>query len=186
MNATKSTGVSPVEKNLVNYPVVELPSDTPLPGHFIVAKTKAMWVKHITSVINESDEVVRKFLIDTLEGTQQLGDNSFVCLGLEAEDIWQQDPEKLFKKYDLLGVNDKGWLKAVPKPENESNAILIQQERFAIVGQWGTDGAECDGEPGLKYQFGVAGDFILQNPTDLSDKWIVAKRIYDRSYEAKS
>jgi hypothetical protein len=52
---------------------------------------------------------------------------------------------------------------------------------FTIIGQWG---ATVDGEKNV--QRGTVGDFICQNQTDLSDVWVVKRKLFLNTYIIKS
>ena len=62
----------------------------------VAKKTKNIKAKPLISIMVDRS-VLSKFLVDTLEGRESLGDGSIICLG-ESNDIWQQMPKKLLQK----------------------------------------------------------------------------------------
>ena len=161
----------------LNVTVLSFPAEQRIKASKIASKTKQMLFKHMSSVVSEPDEFMRHFMMGTLEGSQQLDSGSIVCIGLEAKDMWQQDPNKLFAKYNVIGVRESGWFIAEPKADNAVYAVQIIEESFAIEAQWGT---EIDG---TMYQFGHCYDYLLQNTGDLDDRWIVQEDFFKRTYE---
>jgi len=146
-------------------------------------KTKPVKAKYVKDVIKDSF-LYAQLKLNTLEGEQVVRDNCMICIGINNE-YWQQDPNKIFKKYDVTAVDENGWLTFVPKPENEVWATCHCQfndcakdgGKFQIVGQYGTKA-----EDGRLIQTGNFGDYILQSKTDPTDTWIVAKNIFEASY----
>lgn len=160
-----------------NVKVLSFPAGERVEASKVASKTKQMLFKHMGSIISEPYKFTRHFLMKTLEGNQPLRGDSIVCTGLEAKDMWQQDPKKLFTKYNVIGVKENGWFIAEPKADNAVYAVQIIQESFAIEAQWGT---EIDG---TMYQFGHMYDYLLQNTADLDDRWIVQEDFFKRTYE---
>ena len=156
-------------------------------------KTKSLIAKHITAVVTDTS-VYGKFLISTLEGKEPLGANVMFCIGT-MNDAWQQPPEKLLKKYDVISIDTDGWLLCKPKPENVVDAIVITQDiidsaslvadinptEYFIIGQWGESITYKD-----LHLIGVQrcelGDYICRNQIDQTDVWIVRKKIFENSY----
>lgn len=163
----------------------------------LASKTKAIKIKHLRSLLVD-DSVTSKFLLDTIEGREPLykGKNIVICIG-EAGDAWQQTPNKLLKKYDLVDIDDDGWFLFNPKPNNEVNCIEITQEladsfldpsihsnrqsdgNYYILGQYGEEYPD-----GLRQSCKV-GDFICQDINDKTDQWIVARKIFFNTYTFK-
>jgi hypothetical protein len=148
----------------------------------IAKKTKPILAREICTLLNDPD-LQHQLLLKTLEGNQDLKEDSIVCLGIK-KDVWQQTKKKLLAKYDVTGL-EKGWMIMTPKPENESNAIEITAEMcdevggFAVVGEWG----QKDEKTGLTIQYGKAGDFLLNQIGSSTDYWIVSRQFFDNTYE---
>lgn len=147
----------------------------------VAKKTKNILAKPLVSLL--VDQSVRgKFLLETLEGTQALGNTSIACLGVE-NDIWQQTPAKLLAKYDVVDFTETGWMVCRPKPDNEINVFRVTDEmtdavgKFYIIGQWGKESSEGP------RQEGVAGDWVGQNQNDPDDVWIIVRKIFNSTYE---
>ena len=143
--------------------------------HWRVAKkTKNLRAKPLISVMVDKS-ITSKFLLDTLEGKETLGDGAVICIG-EANDAWQQMPKKLLGKYDVIEIDDDGWMVCQPKPDNSVNCFEVAEENFYIIGQWGEATEEGP------VQRGVSGDFICQNREEPEDVWIVARKIFTNTY----
>lgn len=141
----------------------------------LASKTKPITAKHLSSLLVDSS-IVSKFLVSTIEGNEPLGDNVMICIGV-ANDAWQQTPDKLLKKYNIVEINKDGWMICHPKPENVVDYVQIF-ENFHIIGLWGATigDIKC-------VQTGVAGDYICRNTTDHADVWIVKRSIFENTYE---
>lgn len=150
----------------------------------VAIKTKNIKAKPLISIMVDRS-VTNKFLVDTLEGKESLGDGSMICVG-ESNDVWQQTPKKLLQKYNIIEIDNDGWLVCEPRPDNSVNCIEMTptnmdlQEndtiQFYIIGLWGEQTEE-----GL-IQKGQVGDFICQNREDLKDVWIVKRKIFINTY----
>lgn len=143
-------------------------------------KTRPIKAKHIQCILIDNS-VAAKFLLSTIEADQMLKATSVVCMG-EAGDIWQQDPDKLFKKYTVTSLDPTGWMICQPKPDNEVDCYIANLMRnvdgFSIVAQWGERQAD-----GTFLQFGHSGDVVCRNQSDKSDIWIVQRKLFDATYE---
>ena len=162
----------------------------------ICSKTKSIMAKPLVSIFADRT-ITNKFLLDTLEGKESLGDGSMVCIG-SAGDVWQQIPNKLLSKYTVKGITNDGWLECEPIPGNVSNCIevtcsLTQQfldpdardntqddGNYYIEGLWGETTSN-----GI-IQRCVDGDFILQDRNNPKDVWVVTRKIFLNTYEIKS
>lgn len=157
----------------------------------IASKTRPIKAKPLVNLLVDRT-VASKFLVDTLEGKEPLGDGVVICVG-EAGDAWQQMPKKLLQKYTVKGIDKDGWMECEPLPDNAVNCFEVSGEMlqhvtagrtdgtFTIIGQWG---ATVGNEKNV--QKGVAGDFICQNQTDPSDVWIVKRALFLNTYIIKS
>jgi len=152
-------------------------------GWSIASKTRPIKAKPLINLLVDRT-VTSKFLVDTLEGREPLGDGAVICVG-EAGDTWQQMPKKLLQKYHVTAIDNDGWMVCEPLPDNAVDCIEVAPEAisddpvaklatgFMIIGQWGeTIGNEKN------VQKGVAGDFICRNQTDHSDVWIVKRKLF--------
>lgn len=157
---------------------------------YIAKKTKPIKAKPLISIMVDRN-VMNKFLVDTLEGKEPLGDGAIICIG-ESNDVWQQMPKKLLQKYDVTAIDNDGWMVCEPKPDNSVEAIEITEnirpvinnidtfvgdkEEFYIIGQWGE--ATNEGQ----IQRADMGDFICRNREDKTDVWIVKRKIFINIY----
>ena len=151
----------------------------------VASKTRPIKAKALVNLLVDRT-VTSKFLVDTLEGKEPLGNGVVICVG-EAGDTWQQMPKKLLAKYDVTAIDPDGWMVCTPKPDNSVNCFEVTSNlvsvggSFTIIGQWG---ATVNGE--LNVQSGVAGDFICQNRTDATDIWVVKRKLFLNTYIIKS
>lgn len=147
----------------------------------VAKKTRPIKAKPLINLLIDRS-VTNKFLLDTLEGNEVLGDGSVVCVG-EAGDAWQQMPKKLLAKYDVTAIDNDGWLVCVPKPDNSVNVVEVTKDmtsidgEFTIIGLWG---ATINGVTNV--QSGEVGDFICQSKTDPVDIWIVKRKLFLNTY----
>ena len=160
-------------------------------GWRIVSKTRPVKAKPLINLLVDRT-VTSKFLVDTLEGKEPLGDGVVICVG-EAGDTWQQMPKKLLQKYVVKEIDKDGWMVCEPLPDNAVNVVEVSGEMtadqngasatgaFSIIGQWG---ATVGNEKNV--QSGVVGDFICQNQTDPTDVWIMKRKLFLNTYVVKS
>lgn len=144
-------------------------------------KTKNLRAKPLVSIMIEKS-VMNKFLLDTIEGKEILGDGSLVCMG-EASDVWQQMPKKFLQKYTVIDVDKDGWMVGEPRPDNAVNCVEVDDKaiedgsgKFFIIAQWGEKTEE-----GI-VQYGESGDYICQHREDTTDVWVVKKKIFLNTY----
>jgi len=64
-----------------------------------------------------------------------------------------------------------------------ANDEMYKIADFYINGQWGDDNYPAFGK---SVQWGHNGDFICQNKTDLTDVWIVKRRLFLNTYQFKT
>lgn len=154
----------------------------------VASKTRPIKAKPLVSILVDRT-VTNKFLVDTLEGREPLGDGAVICVG-EAGDTWQQMPKKLLQKYRVSAIDVDGWMHCEPLPDNavdciEVTSAIINGElgdrNFYIIGQWGET---IDNEKNV--QMGVEGDFICRNQSDHSDVWVVRRKLFLNTYIIKS
>ena len=153
----------------------------------VAKKTQPIKAKPLISVMVDRS-VMSKFLVDTLEGREVLGDGALICIG-QAGDAWQQMPNKLLAKYEVTGIDADGWMACTPRPDNSINVVevtdamvrdqngLPMSGEFYILGLFGEPH-----EDGLR-QVGKVGDFIGQNREDSSDVWVIRRKIYLNTYQ---
>jgi hypothetical protein len=158
-----------------------------LMGWKIASKTRPVKAKPLINLLVDRT-VTSKFLVDTLEGKEPLGDGVVICLG-EAGDAWQQMPNKLLQKYDVTAIDNDGWMLCTPKPDNAVECVEVtndmiggaQGSEFSIIGQWGaTIGTQKN------VQKGTGGDFLCRNRTDPTDVWVVRRKLFLNTYVIKS
>lgn len=171
-------------------------------GWAVATKTRPLRAKPLINLLVDRS-VTNKFLVDTLEGREPLGDGVVICVG-EAGDTWQQMPKKLLAKYDVTSIDNDGWMICTPKPDNAVNVIEItgdllasgkpfvvpppddemyKAHAFYINGLWGSDETPAFGK---NVQWGDTGDFVCQNRTDPTDVWIVRRKLFLNTYIIKS
>lgn len=143
-------------------------------------KVQSVRAKPLINVMVDRS-VMNKFLLDTLEGNEVLGDGSVVCIGA-AGDAWQQMPAKLLAKYNVTSIDNDGWMVCDPKPDNLINVCeitgnLVSEDEFYILGHFGEQYRD-----GLR-QYGSIGDFVGQNRDDASDVWIIRRKIFLNTYQ---
>jgi hypothetical protein len=63
-----------------------------------------------------------------------------------------------------------------PKPDNEVQFFESTRDQY-ITGLWGET---VDGV--LNQQWCKAGDFVLRNPTDTTDNWVVQRKLFLNTY----
>jgi hypothetical protein len=140
--------------------------------------------------------VLNKFLVQTLEGLEPLGDGVVICLG-ESNDIWQQMPNKLIEKYNVTAIDNEGWMVCEPRPNNSVYCVEVTKELLAKHGEppwdeqfyklgdfyvkaiWGHQ------TPIGTIQYGSMGDFVCRNTKDASDIWIVRRKIFNNTYSIR-
>ena len=158
----------------------------------VAKKTKNIKAKPLISIMIDRS-VTNKFLVDTLEGKEPLGDGAIICIG-ESNDIWQQMPKKLLQKYNVIEIDKDGWMVCEPKPDNSVECVEITEildgidtvhmwateEEFFIIGQWGESIYILDKE--VSIQKADYGDFICRNREDKTDVWIVKRKIFLNTY----
>lgn len=159
----------------------------------VAKKTKNVRAKPLLSIMVDNT-ITSKFLLDTLEGREPLGDGSVICIG-DSNDIWQQMPKKLLQKYDVIEIDNEGWMVCKPKPDNSVECFEItasffgekyatpnisDESKFYIKGLWGEDFKVGD-ETHLIQKCNY-GDFICRNREEHEDVWIVARKIFINTY----
>jgi hypothetical protein len=144
-------------------------------------KTKPIRAKLLRDVLR-ADEVIHKFMLQTLEGHQAVRDvpGTMICIGAAADfDVWQQERKKLFAKYNITDIDDNGWLLCEPKPDAEVDCYeVLATEPFEIRALFGTTQPD-----GSFRQTGQPGDFVCRSRSDPNDMWIVARRVFFNTYE---
>jgi len=155
----------------------------------VAKKTKGLKAKPLISIMVDKS-ITSKFLVDTLEGKEPLGDGAIICIG-ETNDIWQQMPARLLQKYDVVAIDDDGWMVCEPKPDASVECVEITEDvvgienvldtELYIIGIWGETKTINDEEV-KNIQRCELGDFICRNRTDNSDVWIVNRKIFNNTY----
>ena len=156
------------------------------------SKTKSIKAKPLRSLLID-ENVFNKFLVNTLEGREPLALASIICLG-EGGDIWQQTAKKLLSKYEVVDIDTDAWLICKPKDGNISECVEITDSvvrpnldpaihdnrqddgNYYILAQWGEETSEGN------IQRCKAGDYILRDPNNISDVWIVARSFFLNTY----
>lgn len=147
------------------------------------AKTQPIQAKHISTVLADK-KILSGFLLNTLEGREPIGEDVMVCIG-SAGEAWQQPARKLLQKYTITSITVDGWLICTPNDgvEVECFELVVpaelQNEPFGIVGQWG----ETLSNGTKNVQFVKPGDYILRDPNEHSDVWVVQRSLFLNTYE---
>lgn len=155
----------------------------------LCSKTKDILAKPLISLLVDK-KVTNKFLLDTLEGEAALDQNSQVCIG-GAGDVWQQSAQHLLKKYDVINIDNDGWMVCRPKPGNKANCTEITQDLVDVLGEENEQGLFelfIIGSYGKTSPIGdqqscKLGDFVLQNRENPDDMWIVDRSMFLNTYD---
>ena len=151
-------------------------------GWKVAKKTKSIKAKPLISIMIDKS-VLSKFLVDTLEGKENLGDGAVICVG-ESNDIWQQMPKNLLKKYNVVAIDNEGWMQCEPRPDHSVECFEIDKtftgKDLYIEAQWGENISTPSGPAVI--QRAEIGDFIVRNREDKSDVWIVRNKIFRNTY----
>lgn len=153
--------------------------ETKLTTWNLAKKTKSIRAKPLISIMVDRS-VLAKFLVNTLEGKESLGDGSIICIG-DSNDVWQQMPNELLAKYNVVAIDNDGWMICEPKPDNAVDSFEVRttedgDTEFYILGQWGEES-----EDGPR-QYATVGDFVCRNRDDHADVWIVRRKIFINTY----
>ena len=152
-----------------------------LEGWKVAKKVKPLRAKPLVSILVDPT-VLNNFLITTLEGKQNLGDGSIVCLG-ETGDIWQQMPKKLLAKYTVTAIDNDGWMVCEPRPDNSiecvqwTGIINANNNEHWVRALWGEDVPNFG-----KCQRFANGDYICRNREDHKDVWVVRQKFFENTY----
>jgi hypothetical protein len=178
-------------KNLIDVSSLE--------GWTTATKTKNLIARPLCTLITDNS-IMSKFMLSTLEGQQVLKEDAIVCVGI-GNDIWQQSKKSLLGKYDVTDFTTDGWMICTPKVGNSVECIEITEEllksldlptehdiqprydNFTIKAQWGQPFVSG---PDEYIQIGKTGDFICRPPEDRADVWIVARTMFQNTYETVS
>lgn len=158
---------------------------TELTNWKVASKTRPIKAKPLINLLVDRT-VTSKFLVDTLEGKEPLGDGVVICVG-ETGDTWQQMPNKLLAKYSVTSIDADGWMVCEPLPDNAVDVTEVGPDQcdangfFYIIGQWG---ATVGNEENV--QVGTVGDLICRNRADQTDVWIVRRKLFLNTYNIKS
>lgn len=165
-----------------------------IPKWDVARKSKGLKAKHVANIFPDAS-ITDKILITTLEGNQKVSENSVICIG-DFNDIWQQSVKKLLAKYDVVDIDENGWLICIPKSSG-NNAVYCfeitqdfvdsllspdihpnrqQDGNYYIIGQYGEKH-----DDGLR-QSCIVGDFICQDLTNPDDTWVVMRKIFNNTY----
>lgn len=147
----------------------------------IARKTGIILAKPINSIIVDKT-VVSKFLISTLEGNESLDINTLMCLGSDNEP-WQQIYARLLRKYDIVSIDENGWLVCSPKPDNRieffqwNDKIITKTGEHYVKSIWGENFRTY----GNCQRFSQ-GDYICRDIDNTNDVWVVRKKLFDTTY----
>jgi hypothetical protein len=177
-------------------------------------KVKPIKARPINTILDKGEQthsVFEKMLLSTLEGTETLKRDAFICWGVN-NDVWQQAGKKLHDKYTPTEIDEDGWTTFVPKEDVVENSYPVTSAKhnlgpcggFSIINPWWGDervasstilaeaGVSAD-ESGLKpgddvklyLHYGVDGDQVIQKQSDHVDTYRVAKAFYEATYEGE-
>jgi hypothetical protein len=121
-------------------------------------KVKPIKARPLNTILDKSQPSVwDKMLLATLEGSQALKRDAFVCWGVN-NDVWQQTHKKLHDKYAPTETDVDGWTTFVPKEgddsvmnayqvmENGFGSVFGQHGGFSIINPWWGDERLCPRE----------------------------------------
>ena len=117
--------------------------------------------------------------LPTLEGSQNLSEDSFICKGVNNE-LWQQPLSRIRKVYDLPKNADfSGWVVATAKPNAPEVEFMVNKDFTHVRGAWGSFVKEF----GPNCQTCDPGDIICRSTTDHSDMWVVRRKMFFATYK---
>lgn len=146
----------------------------------VAKKTKPLRAKPLVNLLVDRT-MINKFLVDTLEAKESLAEGNVICIG-EAGDAWQQEPEKLLKKYSVIAIDKDGWMICEPYSDNSVECFQVNflinthSGCHYLKAKWGST------YRGVTVQEFCEGDWILRNEEDKSDVWVVRKKLFENSY----
>ena len=175
-------------------PIIE-PSDL---AKIEAIKLKAIFARHVTTLVPDI-YLIGKLKLVTLEGDQQLENNTVVCTGLSKIDPWQTSPAKLLEHYTVADITPDGWLYCNPKPSNiifthqvtkaDIDAAPIKDHSVGERGKWfsvlahrGVEIFDPTTQNKGHLQTREVGDYICQSKIDPTDVWIVKKELFESTY----
>ncbi len=132
---------------------------------FRAKKTRPIWARRLT----EPQSVM------TLEGEELVPAGTYLCRG-EAGDLWPQTEQRLLAKYLATGTTiPDGWAEYRPHPDNTGVLAAQIHRPFEILATWGLLNGHAD-------------DYLVKNYDDRdvaypNDVWIVARRLFEATYE---
>lgn len=151
----------------------------------LAQKEQSITAKPMRDVISDP-KCVGGFLLNTLEGAARIDIDAMYCY-TERGDVWQQSSSSLLKKYTVESITHDGWLICHPKPNvpvqffelvPERHSTPYDSEEITIRGRYG---ALIDGIPNLQHC--QIGDFVLRNPNETTDQWVVRKHLFLNTYK---
>jgi hypothetical protein len=181
----------PTEEVFQFHPLID-PTGLPFRA---AEKVKPIKVKPLSCILAD-DSVASHVLLATLEGTETLRANAYVCWGVD-NDLWLQDEKKLHAKYNISHVDPDGWIHCEPKPEVPVQSAQVPPDAFTfgpaggfsiIHTQWG-DKRVIDGKV-VYLHYGIANDFLCKGvkpdgTPDHGDIYRVALKFWKNTYEWK-
>jgi hypothetical protein len=129
---------------------------------FFAKKTKAIHAKRLNS-----DEE-----IESPEGLMAARAGDYLCKGVVGE-CWPQNARRLLASYTPSGVVVNGWERFDPRPDALAVMAVQIPQVFSVETSWG----------GMK---GRANDYLVVSQTDPRDQWIVAREIFEATYDRVS
>jgi hypothetical protein len=148
-----------------------------LADHFKSAtKTKPVYVMSVIEGVR-AELVSPDFVVNTIEGPVVGRPDAALCRG-SGNELWIQTFDKLNRKYDETKIElyitsdpPQSWTKYDPKPDNSVLAAQYKSlQPLVIDAQWGTLN-------------GHKNDYVVRSKEDPEDVWIVAKSLFESTYE---
>lgn len=146
-------------------------------------KTQPIKAKPLVSLLVDRS-ITSKFLVDTLEGKEELKDGVVICIG-PFNDVWQQMPKKLLSTYKVVEIDADGWMICEPLPGNSVDCyqvpaeFLAKDEKNYIIGKYGETLA-CGFQNAQELS---PDDYICRHRSDPTDQWVVRKKIFENTYK---
>lgn len=106
-------------------------------------------------------------MVETLEGPQEIKDGDLLCKGIIGE-LWPQPENKVKTKFT--------------KDEYQGNRSIDPWTSWTPKGKI-IEAIQLKEDKKVNNMNGKIGDYMLRDPENQDDKWIVQKDIFEKSYK---
>ncbi|NJL70410.1 MAG: hypothetical protein HC888_01770 [Candidatus Competibacteraceae bacterium] len=137
---------------------------------FSARKTAAIWTTKSFEAAIKAGLVTMDMMVDTKEGPQKIKDGDVLCKGDVDGELWPQPENRVREKYEQVderirgGPSTPNWEKWKPKGK-PIEAVQVKDTEF-YAGD-------------MK---GKKGDYLLRDPENPSDLWIIDQDIFSKTY----